>query len=304
MMFDSAQEAIERLNRGEVVGLPTETVYGLAARMDLPEAVAGVFRIKGRPEGHPLIVHMGSHDDPERYGGFNEQALRLANYFWPGPLTLIVPKNDVVPWGVTGGMHTVGIRIPAHDKAQTVLKGLPAPFVAPSANRFGKVSPTTAQHVVDDLGEGVPVLDGGASVLGLESTILDATTDCIKLVRPGTTPLSHFETCLGKTIPVAEGVKASGTLFSHYAPNAKVWLVSNKHSWAIQPGRVKILELPRSPEERAQRIYGLLREADAQGYDHIVIEIPETHGSDDALMDRLQKASNAKDNDGGGNGHG
>jgi L-threonylcarbamoyladenylate synthase len=223
--------AVELLLAGQVIGLPTETVYGLAADGTNPTAVRRIFELKGRPSGHPLILHLGAIDWLDRYASrVPERARTLAARFWPGPLTLVLPRSAYVPDAVTGGMDTVALRMPRHPVALQVLQRLDRPLAAPSANLFGRVSPTTRAHVEHDFGANVPlVLEGGATEQGVESTILDLTTATPRLLRHGGLSKATLEAALGE--PIEEllhvrpaGIVAPGMLESHYAPEAPLVL--------------------------------------------------------------------------------
>jgi L-threonylcarbamoyladenylate synthase len=231
--------AVAVLRAGGVVGLPTETVYGLAALARDPEAVRRVFAIKGRPANHPLIVHLPDASHMQAWAAtVPEAAWTLATAFWPGPLTLVMPAGPHVPAEVTGGRPTVALRVPAHPVALAVLGALDDALAAPSANRFGRVSPTTAAHVVADLGEDVDlVLDGGACEVGVESTIVDLTGAVPEVLRAGVITAEELTAVLGTEVRVwvgesddgsttdATGARAPGMLASHYAPRARVVVV-------------------------------------------------------------------------------
>ncbi len=226
--------AAQRLRDGELVAFPTETVYGLGADAGNAGAVHRIFAAKGRPSDHPVIVHVGKGEHVERWAReFPEGARKLAAAFWPGPLTLILPRAPHVGDAVTGGQDSVGLRMPSHPVAQELLAAFAAAggsgIAAPSANRFGHVSPTTAQHVADDLGDAVAmILDGGACDVGIESTIVAFTGTEPMLLRPGGIGIDDLARVLGATprAPDATAPRASGTLASHYAPHAPVRLVA------------------------------------------------------------------------------
>lgn len=222
----SVQAAVELLLAGELVAFPTETVYGLGADATQPDAVRKIFQAKGRPADHPLIVHIADGDDPLRWAAqWSELAQRLADVFWPGPLTLIVPRREGVSDLLTGGQNTVGIRCPGHAGAQALLSALRAAgggsIAAPSANRFGRISPTLASHVMEELGGRIPlVLDGGDANVGIESTIIDVSRGYPVLLRPGDLSAQAIENVLGQRVarPDAQAPRVSGSLESHYAP--------------------------------------------------------------------------------------
>ena len=218
--------AADVLRNGGIIGLPTETVYGLAALARDEQAVHRIFDTKGRPRNHPLIVHLSTSADFTQWGRFNETALALAQAFWPGPLTLLVPRTSLVPDWVTGGRDTVAIRVPNHPMAQEILALINDGVVAPSANRFGKVSPTSALHVIADLGDDVDlVLDGGRSDVGVESTIVECT-EIFQILRPGNISEIEISKVSGRALGTTSGPsRAPGMLDSHYAPDAKVMLV-------------------------------------------------------------------------------
>ena len=225
-------QAVELLGQGQLVALPTETVYGLAADARSPGAVARIFEAKGRPAGNPLIVHIDSVEMADGcVAAWPSAAAQLAGAFWPGPLSLVLPKADSIPDIVTAGGTTVAVRCPAHPVFSAVLAKCGFPLAAPSANRSNRVSPTRAEHVVDQLGGRIPlVLDGGACDLGIESTVLDLTGDTPTLLRPGTISLGQLQTVLGpvataKPPAAAEPLKSPGQLQQHYSPRAKLILV-------------------------------------------------------------------------------
>ncbi|MEM1418303.1 MAG: L-threonylcarbamoyladenylate synthase, partial [Myxococcota bacterium] len=228
-MSEVVDEAAAVLRRGGLVAFPTETVYGLGAAARDPEAVAKVFRAKGRPADHPLIVHVAHADAaPAGAARWDARAARLAERFWPGPLTLIVPKAGDVPGTVTGGQDTVGLRVPDHALARELLTAFGDGVAAPSANRFGAVSPTTAAHVALELADAVDLLlDGGPCRVGVESTIVDLSGERARLLRPGGVAAEAIEEVLGTRLASAAGApRAPGTLASHYAPRAALELVA------------------------------------------------------------------------------
>ncbi|MCU0260315.1 MAG: L-threonylcarbamoyladenylate synthase [Ilumatobacteraceae bacterium] len=239
LLITDPHEAARRLESGGLVAIPTETVYGLAARVDRPDAVARVFALKGRPVDHPLIVHLATAEElPAWVVAIPDAAARLAAACWPGPLTLLLRRSALVPDVVTGGRDTVGIRVPAHPLTTRLLELVGTGLAAPSANRFGRVSPTTAQHVLDDLGDLLDpahdaVLDGGACPVGVESTIVDCTVEPPQVLRPGGIAVEDVVALLaddgGVGLAPASGERrASGMLVSHYAPDATVRLVADR----------------------------------------------------------------------------
>ena len=231
----SITQAAQALQRGDLLGLPTETVYGLAADAGNDAAVGKIFQAKGRPSNHPLIVHVASVQGAQRFASdIPEFAQKLMTAFWPGPLTLILPRQADQAAVAAGGQNSVGLRCPSHPVAQAVLREAEALGVmgvaAPSANLFGRVSPTTAAHVASEFGEGLLILDGGACEVGIESTIVDCTRGEPVLLRPGLLTPEQLEVACGEPVkvptqPEATAPRASGTLASHYAPNAKVRLL-------------------------------------------------------------------------------
>jgi L-threonylcarbamoyladenylate synthase len=304
--------AVSILMNGGLVGIPSETVYGLAANASLPEAVKRIFEAKGRPADHPLILHVpdiaqaraASRDWPDA-------AEILGGAFWPGPLTVIVPKADVVDLVVTGGQDSVALRVPDNIVLLDVLKRLiglgSIGIAAPSANRFGHVSPTTAQHVLDDLNGAIDaVLDGGSAPVGVESTIVDCTTSPPRVLRPGGISTEDIDLALelaGESVTDeggdgSSGVRASGMHATHYAPRAQVALAENMAD-AIDlaaelraAGRhVLLLAADPDPKVQARELFALLRQADALKPDVIVAVLPPAVGIGRAVRDRLFKAA-------------
>lgn len=296
-MTDEVRRAAEILRAGGLVAFPTETVYGLGADARNRQAVERLYRVKGRPGSHPVIVHVGSLEAAKACAaGFPLLAERLAARFWPGPLTLIVAKASWVPDQVTGGQDSVGIRIPAHPLALELLKRFDGAVAAPSANRFGRVSPTTAEHVEADLAGDVDVLlDGGPCKVGVESTIVDVRTNQPIILRPGGLSRESIQDALGCPVPVQGAtLRVSGSLESHYAPRARVEVVEESAIYARAAEleatglRVKVL----SPEDvEAPDLYASLRSADAEGADVILAPMPSEEGLGEAVRDRLRKAS-------------
>ncbi|GBG03816.1 threonylcarbamoyl-AMP synthase [Azospira sp. I13] len=313
--------AVELLKAGELVGIPTETVYGLGADAANAEAVAKIFAAKGRPADHPLIVHLPGHDWIERWAvDIPEAVWELAESFWPGPLTLILKKQPWVPDAVTGGQDTVGLRVPGHPVALALLRafaqaGGSGGVAAPSANRFGRISPTAAQHVADELGERVPfILDGGACPVGIESTIIDFSSGVPRLLRPGHIMPEQIETVIGVRPEKPQGAvpRASGTLEAHYAPRTRLKVVARErlldflnvirhrggfcgvigHSQPPHAGMPHVWKmLPAEPAGYAHGFYAALRELDGVGADTIVVEaIPESPEWV-AVADRLRRAA-------------
>jgi L-threonylcarbamoyladenylate synthase len=307
--------AVDVLRAGGLIALPTETVYGLGADASNDLAVRRIFAVKGRPSSHPLIVHVASLERAREWAtSLTDAGEKLARAFWPGPLTLIVKRSALASDAVTGGQDTVGLRVPAHPLALDLLTAFGGGIAAPSANRFGRVSPTTAEHVRSELGTDVDlVLDGGPSRVGVESTIVDVTSDPPRLLRPGGVAREAIEAVLGKPLVLAThatDVRAPGMLESHYAPRAGLWLVSAQDVFAeavrrrdagarvvvIAPGLLPLpegvarLTVPTDEAGFARVLYAHLREADALG-DLILAVPPPESGLGLAVLDRLQRAS-------------
>ncbi|BEP93974.1 L-threonylcarbamoyladenylate synthase [Acidovorax sp. A79] len=338
MILDGTQPAsiaaaARAVRSGALLGLPTETVYGLAADASSDTAVAQIFAAKGRPSDHPLIVHVANAEGIAHFAsevpGF---AQKLVDAFWPGPLTLILPRLSGVATAATGGQDSVGLRCPAHPVAHALLLACATPgdgdalggppvwgVAAPSANRFGRVSPTTARHVQDELGAGLLVLDGGPCEVGIESTIVDCTRGVPVLLRPGAVTREQIEAACG-TAPLSRDdlpaltPRASGTLEAHYAPAAKVRLMDAK---ALQTGldllgaeaahiavyaraalrtqssRLVMRRMPDDAAATAQQLFAVLRGFDDDGVKLIWIETPPAEPEWEGVRDRLQRASAA-----------
>lgn len=303
------------LRAGGLIGLPTETVYGLGADASNELAVRRIFAVKGRPSTHPLIVHVGSVEHARSWAlALTQEAECLARAFWPGPLTLIVERSALASDAVTGGQGTVGLRVPAHPLALELLREFGGGVAAPSANRFGKVSPTTAEHVHSELGDEIDlILDGGPSQVGVESTIVDVTSRAPRLLRPGGVSCEAIEAQLGRPLvraTQATDVRAPGMLESHYAPRAGLWLVTAQQVFeeaarrseagarvvviapqgTTLPRGVALLPVPTDEAGFARVLYSRLREADAVG-DFILAVPPRESGLGLAVRDRLQRAS-------------
>jgi len=315
------EQAVRILRSGGLVAFPTETVYGLGADAMNPHAVARIFAVKGRPAAHPLIVHLRSAADlPDWTDAVPPAARALAERFWPGPLTLILRRNPRVPLVVTGGLETIGVRVPAHPVARDLLAAFGSGIAAPSANRFGSISPTMAQHVREDLGDAVDlIVDGGRSDIGLESTIVDASGERPAILRPGGVSAEAISEALGVQvgIPGRSLVRAPGQHPSHYAPRARVLLapperiveegvrlVRDGHRVGLllpaaaerpaEPGLV-VLVAPEPPEAFAHEMYELLREFDRQECDVVVTSVPPERGLGLAIADRLRRAAGPRD---------
>jgi L-threonylcarbamoyladenylate synthase len=314
--------AIAVLEGGGLVAFPTETVYGLGADATSEAAVARIFAAKGRPRAHPLIVHLAADAALDDWAAeIPEAARQLARAAWPGPLTIILRRGPRVAAAVTGGADTVGIRVPAHPVAQALLRGFGGGIAAPSANRFGAVSPTTADHVAADLGAAIDyLLDGGPCEVGVESTIVDLSRGRPVLLRPGGLARERIEPITGPLeAPDAAAPAAPGTLASHYAPRAEVIAVAPGEvpaivAAAIATGaRVAVLapgsaftawpalaarayRLPEDVAGMARQLYAALRDLDATGVDVVVAALPPTAGLGEAVGDRLQRAAGPRRN--------
>ena len=291
-------DAARRLLQGEVVAFPTETVYGLGALARDPLAVRQVFALKGRPHDHPLIVHLPSSAHLSAWGALDGTAAErlapaLVARYWPGPLTLVVRRRASVLDEVTGGLDTVALRVPDHPVALALLDAVADGVAAPSANRFGRVSPTRAEHVRSEFGDRLSVLDGGPCRVGVESTILDLSGSRPTLLRPGGVPLEDIVALIG---PVEEGgaVRAPGTLPAHYSPRTSLILSRDPAKEAARlrgEGRSVAVLLAGPPEAHAQRLYAELRRLDDEGVDVLVAERAESGGLGRAINDRLDRAA-------------
>ena len=305
-------DAATTLAGGKLVAFPTETVYGLGADATNKDAVARIYQVKGRPADHPLIVHISSAAHLDKWASeIPEYAIKLARSFWPGPMTLILPRTDLAKDFITGGQNNVGIRVPSHTVALALLKAFEDQggqgVAAPSANRFGKVSPTTAQAVTDELSNYLKhddlILDGGSSEVGVESTIIDCTKDVPVIIRPGAVTIAMIEELLSIKLPTfntqSNQIKAPGLLASHYAPNAKVFLTGAPQSGdgliamagVKTPEGVIRLAAPKNESEYAHTLYNALRQGDALGVKNIYAIPAEDIGLGIAINDRLKKAA-------------
>ena len=319
-------EAVRTLAAGELVGVPTETVYGLAADADNEAAVAKIFAAKGRPGDHPLIVHVADAAAAPHFAAAIPQfASRLIAAFWPGPLTLILPRRAGRAAAAAGGQSSIGLRCPAHPVAHALLlacaRATPpiAGLAAPSANKFGRVSPTTAQHVRSEFGDGLLVLDGGPCEVGIESTIVDCTRGVPVLLRPGVLTAHAVSAACGQRLLLPQELeeqqpapRASGTLESHYAPRAAVRLMDARSLrtaidvlgpdgrriavYARSPlhsdsGQVVLRRMPDDPARAARELFAALREFDDAGVQLIWVEAPPPGAEWDGVRDRLQRAS-------------
>jgi L-threonylcarbamoyladenylate synthase len=318
----SIAQAAAVLAAGGLVAFPTETVYGLGADAASEAAVAGIFAAKGRPSDHPLIVHVADAAAARRFAAaVPPVAVRLMQAFWPGPLTLILPRRPEVGRAAAGGQDSIGVRCPAHPVAHALLLACAATtppvhgLAAPSANRFGRVSPTTAAHVASEFGEPLLVLDGGATPVGIESAIVDCTRGMPVLLRPGTLTHAQIEAACGERLWLPHerpgaAPRASGTLASHYAPDARVRLMDGKSLqaaldvlgadaaaiavYARSPLRTRTPHYRRMPEdavETARQLFAVLREFDAAGVKLIWVETPPDDPEWDGVRDRLGRAA-------------
>jgi L-threonylcarbamoyladenylate synthase len=305
LITSDVDEAVAALLAGGLVAIPTETVYGLAAIADRPDAVARIYRTKGRPSDHPLIVHVASADSLDGWvDDVPGTATTLATACWPGPLTMLLRRGPRTGDWITGGRDTVGIRVPAHPLTITVLKRLDGGVAAPSANLFGKVSPTTAQHVLDDLGHLLDpardrILDGGPCRVGVESTIVDLTTDPPQLLRAGAIDAETIGRLLDTDVVGASGPsRAAGMLASHYAPDCRVLLAETVDELeglvsAARADGTSVAVLDRTDDlvVAARLLYEDLRSADRSGVELLVVRMPPAEGLGHALRDRLAKAA-------------
>lgn len=324
----AVEAAAQHLAAGALVAFPTETVYGLGARADDDRAVARIFAAKGRPADHPLIVHVADRLAAYAFvdlgssggrSGWSDAAEALAAAFWPGPLTLILPRRPGFADAAAGGQSSVGLRMPSHPVARALLQAAQrlgvAGVAAPSANRFGRISATTAAHVASEFGNAVVVLDGGACAIGIESTIVDCTRHPAALLRPGLLTRAEIESVLGQPLSgiTADSPRASGTLASHYAPAARLRLMSPEallHELAevAKKGREQGLAvysrvappsgpaclhrvMPADAQAAAHELFAVLRAFDAQGVAAIWVEQPPPGPEWDGVRDRLQRAA-------------
>ena len=309
---DALARAAEDLKSGALVAFPTETVYGLGADATNSEAVARIYSVKGRPADHPLIVHVAEMQDVTEWASdVPDYAIDLARAFWPGPMTLILPRTDLAKDFITGGQATVGLRVPDHTLALALLqafkkiggKGL----AAPSANRFGQVSPTTSSAVHEELGDFLGehdvILEGGPSSVGLESTIIDCTGPAPRILRPGAITIEMIEKVTGLEIADRDDViRVSGSLENHYAPSAQILLDGHPRpgdgyialkSYPTPEGAIR-LAAPLDNEDFARQLYAALREADAQEIELVVVVQPEGSDIAIAIRDRLKRASQGR----------
>jgi L-threonylcarbamoyladenylate synthase len=306
-------DAARALKAGNLVAFPTETVYGLGADASNQLAVARIYKVKGRPTDHPLIIHISSINNLDKWAkDIPEYAIKLARKFWPGPMTLILPRTDLSKDFITGGQDNVGIRVPAHTVAQALLKAFESQggygVAAPSANRFGKVSPTCADDVKSELADYLStddlILDGGQSEVGVESTIIDCTKLTPMILRPGAITAAMINDLLQIQIKVltntsSNQIKASGLLQSHYAPKAKVFLSTKANpgdgfiALANTPTPTGAIRLaaPKNNKEYAQLLYQALRLADTKQLQNVIVIPPTGDDLAVAICDRLEKSA-------------
>jgi len=300
------QGASQALSQGNLIAFPTETVYGLGADATNPDAVKRIYEVKGRPSDHPLIVHIASLDQMDQWAiDIPQYAIKLARDFWPGPMTLVLKRNTKAKDFITGGQDTVALRVPAHPIALSLLQEFKEGIAAPSANRFGSVSPTTAEAVEEELKDYLSpqdlILDGGQCLVGVESTIIDCTKETPFILRPGAVTAAMIEESTG-LIALASGdknIRVSGSLDSHYSPKAKVVLdaIAEPGDGLIAPDQIPTpdgvirLASPRSVEGYARDLYAALRLADTKKLDVVVVLQPGGDGLAEAIRDRLARSA-------------
>jgi L-threonylcarbamoyladenylate synthase len=311
---DTIREAAAALKAGQLVAFPTETVYGLGADARNPEAVKRIYEVKGRPSDHPLIVHISSINQLEKWATeIPDYAINLARAFWPGPMSLILKRTEIARDFITGGQETVGLRVPSDPIALALIQEFEkisdSAIAAPSANRFGQVSPTSCADVQEELGEYLSnadlVLDGGRSQIGIESTIIDCTGGSPVVLRPGFITKADIESILGiiyaeQAIP--SSIKFSGSFEKHYAPKCKVILGGHSIMGAgylalfgiKTPSGMARLASPATIEEFARVLYSTFREADREGLTALVVDPPQGEGLGAAILERLQKAAQGR----------
>jgi L-threonylcarbamoyladenylate synthase len=316
----SIRQAAAILRRGGLVAFPTETVYGLGADAQNEAAVKAMFAAKGRPVVHPVIVHLADAALVEQFvAELPPVARKLAAAFWPGPMTLVLRRNERICKLATGGLETVGIRVPDHPIALALLREFGGPLAAPSANRFGRVSCTRAAHVVRELEDRVElILDGGECSVGIESTIIDVTSPQPAVLRPGAVTTEQVAAVVGSvnSLPGAGAPRVSGSLPAHYAPRATVELIAedqliprateltkvgkkvavlSRGLVSVAPPNVLVLTAPLADEDFARSLYTLLRHVDEQGCDVVLTTLPPQRGLGTAIADRLRRAAGPRD---------
>ncbi len=297
MKSDKTKQAAARILAGELVAFPTETVYGLGANALDAGAVRKIFELKGRPETSPLIVHVSSIEMARSVvAEWPPLAEELASRFWPGPLTLVLPKLDVIPDIVTAGLRTVGVRMPDHPLALELIEQAGVPIAAPSANKFTGISPTTAAHVREAFGDAVPVLEGGPTRVGIESTVVAIENGKLKLLRPGMISLGELE----QGVIEGEAHPAPGMHLRHYSPRTPVLLVEHPRDLPNRAGAYlfrkksgivsRCVRMPMRADEYAAKLYAVLHELDHEGWPWIGVEMPPDKPEWAAIRDRLQRA--------------
>lgn len=310
---DTIQKAAEQLKAGHLVAFPTETVYGLGADASNEEAVKRIYEVKGRPTNHPLIIHVSSINGLEVWAqNIPDYAVILARAYWPGPMTLILNRKDIAKDFITGSQDSVGIRVPRDPIALELLSRFESlgglGIAAPSANRFGQVSPTSSKDVQDEIGRYLSdndlILEGGQSEIGIESTIIDCRIENPIILRPGAITVPMIDSVIEVDLinPETLEIHVSGNLEKHYAPNAKVKINQTPTagqayialSRYMTPDNVYRISSPATVAEFAKNLYASMREADELGFAELVIEVPEGQGIEIALQDRLRKASNGR----------
>jgi L-threonylcarbamoyladenylate synthase len=303
-------QAVSLLKKGELIAFPTETVYGLGADATNLEAVKNIFTAKGRPTDHPVIIHVLDLEQiPQWVKSIPEAAYQLAKHFWPGPMTLIFSAADHVPAIITGGQTTIGIRVPAHPMARKLLQAFGRAIAAPSANRFGRISPTTADHVRKEFGDTVKlIVDGGSCQLGIESTIIDLTHQPYRLLRPGPLNTDQIEKTSGVKVVEAEinTARVSGNLASHYAPQTPVLLITSEQLQtaivkekniavmsfsSFHSNHIAWVQMPYDAKAYAHELYAVLRRLDELKLQRILIEIPPSTLQWHAIHNRLIRAA-------------
>ena len=294
------EKAAEIIQSGGLVVFPTETVYGLGANALDAAAVKKIYALKGRPMTSPLIVHVASIEQARELAAeWSEEADELAREYWPGPLTLVVPKKAAIPEEVTAGLPTVGLRMPRHPAALELLRSVGVPIAAPSANRFTQLSPTTAAHVREAFGDETPfLLDGGPCEVGLESTVVAVTKDGLEVLRPG---MALVDDAVASNEPTEAAHRSPGQHKKHYSPRTRVLLVKRGHLpeqgrgaylWLQQEAHAaETIRMPEQPETYAAQLYGVLHDLDRRGLDWIAVELPPETREWAAIRDRLTRAA-------------
>lgn len=293
--------AAKLINDGELVAFPTETVYGLGANALDESAVKKIFKVKGRPQDNPLIVHISKFDQiKDLVVGVPKEAKILSKKFWPGPLTIVLKKSKIVPSTISAGLDTVAIRIPNNKIALDLIKLSKVPIAAPSANSSGKVSPTKAIHVKEDINKKIPlIIDGGECEIGVESTVIDLTKKVPIILRPGKITKEEIERVLHKKVLIAKKfskkVSSPGVKYKHYSPNAKVVLFNKKDFYKkyqkYKNQKLMVLFFDNNIEFYTKNMFSFFRECDNKAYEVIMVEIVKEKGLGLALMNRLKKAA-------------